>query len=271
VGDFLDESSMTTYKEETLSVRGRQTRLYRGGDGPPLLFLHDPFCPSWLPLHEKLAADYEVFLPIHPGFAGSDDGFDQFEEMEDLVFHYLDLCAALGLQRPALAGASFGGWIAAEWAIRYGQRLTALILIDALGLRVHGALAADILSLDGAALRQILFADPGSVLAMATLPDALNAEDMISTILARRTLARFAWQFPDNPRLGRYLDRVRIPTLILWGERDGYVSPAHGKAYQAGIAKSELRGIPNVGHLPHIEASDTCANLILAFLRKTDG
>jgi len=56
--------------------------------------------------------------------------------MEDLVIHYLDLCEALGLERPTVAGASFGGWIAAEWAIRYSDRLKTLILIDALGLRL---------------------------------------------------------------------------------------------------------------------------------------
>ena len=130
---------MTTQKEETIKVRGRNTRLFRGGDGAPLLFLHDTFCPLWLPLHQILAEHYEVFVPLHPGCAGSEDGFAQFEEMEDVVFHYLDLCATLQLDHPAVAGASFGGWIAAEWAMRYSNTLRALILIDALGLRVREA------------------------------------------------------------------------------------------------------------------------------------
>ena len=258
---------MALCSEETLYVSGRKVKLYRGGSGPQLLFLHDPFCPSWLPLHEKLAAEFEVLVPIHPGFAGSEDSFDEFEEMEDLVFHYLDLCSKLGLDRPALAGASFGGWIAAEWAVRYSDTLSKLILIDALGLRVDGAPAADILSLDPATMRQAMFSDPASALAMQTLPDTPKAEDIVSTILARQTLARFAWQFPDNPRLRRHLHRVRVPTLILWGERDGFVSVAHGKAYQEGIAKSQLVTIPNAGHLPHVEAPDSCAQIMRNFLR----
>jgi len=192
---------MASCKEETIKVRGRSTRLFRAGDGTPLMFLHDEFCPSWLPLHDKLAAEFEVFVPIHPGFSGSEDHFDQFEVMEDLVIHYLDLCEALGLERPAVAGASFGGWIAAEWAIRYSDRLKTLILIDALGLRLETAPATDVLSLDGPGLRQALFADPNSPLAMETLPDTPKADAIVSTILGRRTLARFAWQFPDDPRL----------------------------------------------------------------------
>ena len=257
---------MAICKEETLTVQGRNERLQRGGDGPPLLFLHDPFCSAWLAIHEKLAAHHEVLAPVHPGFAGSEESFDEFEEMEDMVFHYLDLCAALRLDRPALAGASFGGWLAAEWALRYSDSVKSLILIDALGLRVDGAPAADILCLDPAAMRQVLFDDPTSALALDTIPDTPKAEAMVSTILARRTLARFAWQFPDNPRLRRYLPRVKVPTMIIWGERDGYVSLAHGKAYHEGIADSQLVTIPNAGHLPHIETAGACAEIMISFL-----
>ena len=260
---------MITGKEETVTVRGRKIKLIRGGAGAPLLFLHDEFCPAWLPIHDMLAAQFEVLLPIHPGFAGSEESFDEFEEMEDLVFHYVDLCATLGIDRPVLVGASFGGWIAAEWAMRYSAPLKSLILIDALGLRVDGAPAADILSLDGPALRQTLFGDPNSALATETLPDAPKSEDMVGTILARRTLARFAWQFPDNPRLRRYLHRVKLPTMIFWGERDGFVSSAHGQAYHDGIVGSEFKTIANAGHLPHIEAPDACASIMSDFLRKS--
>jgi pimeloyl-ACP methyl ester carboxylesterase len=260
---------MTIHKQETITVGGRNIRLFRGGVGPQLLFLHDSFCPSWLPLHDMLEAQFEVLVPMHPGFAGSEESFDEFEEMEDLVFHYLDLCAALGLRRPLIAGASFGGWIAAEWAARYSHTIAKLILVDALGLRVPEAPTPDILSLDPAAMRQTLFSDPASSLAVETIPDTPKADNIVSTILARRALARFAWQFPDNPRLRRYLYRIQVPTLILWGERDGFVSVAHGQAYHEGIGRSEFKTIPSAGHLPHVEAPESCADIMSRFLIKT--
>jgi pimeloyl-ACP methyl ester carboxylesterase len=260
---------MTIHKQETITVGGRNIRLFRGGVGPQLLFLHDSFCPSWLPLHDMLEAQFEVLVPMHPGFAGSEESFDEFEEMEDLVFHYLDLCAALGLRRPLIAGASFGGWIAAEWALRYSDSLSKLILIDALGLRVNGAPATDILSLDPSAMRQAMFGDPTAPVAIETIPDTLKADDIVGAILARRALARFAWQFPDNPRLLRYLYRIQVPTLILWGERDGFVSVAHGQAYHERISGSEFKTIPRAGHLPHIETPESCADVMSSFLIKT--
>ena len=243
-------------------------KLFRGGEGAPLLFLPDAFCPAWLPLHERLASEYEVFMPIHPGFAGSEDGFEQFETMEDLVIHYLDFCEALQVDRPALAGASFGGWIAVEWAIRYSDRLRCLVLIDALGLRLPEAPVADVLSLDGPALRRTLFAEPNSLLALEAIPDTPKVDAIVGTILGRRALARFAWQFPDDPRLLRYLYRARLPALILWGEHDHCVLLAHGKAFHDGIANSEFATIAAAGHLPHLEAAEECARLILRFLRK---
>jgi pimeloyl-ACP methyl ester carboxylesterase len=259
---------MTTHREQTIKVRGRNTRLFSGGGGPPLLFLHDTFCPSWLPIHRILAEHYEVFVPLHPGCAGSEDGFDQFEEMEDVVFHYFDLCTTLRLDHPVVVGASFGGWIAAEWGMRYSDTLRALILIDALGLRITEKPAPDILSLDPAASRQVIFADPSSALALEVIPETPKPEEVVNFLLARQTLARFAWQFPDNPRLRRYLYRIQMPTLVLWGERDGFVSVAHGQAYHEGIAKSELVVLPGFGHLPHVETPEVCAKAMLKFLRK---
>jgi pimeloyl-ACP methyl ester carboxylesterase len=259
---------MENYKQEEIRIRGRSNRLFRGGKGAPLLFLPDTFCFSWLPIHEMLSVHYEVFLPAHPGCAGSEDGFDQFDEIEDMVFHYLDFCEALHLDRPIVVGASFGGWVAAEWAIRYSQALGKLVLIDALGLRIPDAPTADILGIDIATVRRAIFADPRSSLALETIPDTPKSDDIVSSLLSRQTLARFAWQFPDDARLSRYLYRVTVPTLIIWGEGDGFVPLAHGKASHQGIAKSELVVIPTAGHLPHVEAADACAEAILNFLGK---
>ena len=251
-------------------MRGRRVRLLRGGIGRPLLFLHDTFCLTWLPVHDQLAARYEVFLPVHPGCAGSEDGFENFADVEDLVFHYLDLCQTLRLERPVLMGASLGGWIAAEWTVRYGSQLKSLILVDALGLRLPDAPAADILSLDPASAREIVFANPASALAEEILPDTPNPETLVATIKARQSLARFGWQFPDNPKLSRYLYRVRIPTLIIWGECDGVVPAAHARAYHEGIGNSELVMVPDSGHLPHVEQPETCAKAVLDFLHNRD-
>ena len=109
-------------------------------------------------------------FPVHPGCAGSAD-LDDIDGMDDLVFHYLDVCATLGLERPVLLGPSLGGWLAAEWAVRYPEMLRALILVDAFGLRLPEAPATDLLRLDATQMRQVLFADPHAAVAQDLIPD----------------------------------------------------------------------------------------------------
>ena len=258
------------YSENSVVVRGRQVRLLRGGSGLPLLYFHDTFCYTWLPVHERLAAHYEVIIPIHPGCAGS-DGLETIDTMEDLVFHSLDVCDALGIRRPVLLGTSLGGWLAAEFAIRYAERLRALILVDALGLRVPEAPTADLLRLDATQLRATLFANPTAPVAHEIVPETPSPAAMPAFLQARQVLARLAWQFPDNAKLRHYLYRVHVPTLILWGEQDAVISLTHGRAYQAGIANAALHVLPQCGHLPHVEQSEAFAHALLTYLARLEG
>src|SRR2546426_7288458 len=102
------------YKTEMLDVRGTPVQLRRAGDGPPLLYLHGGGGDSeWLPLHDRLAQRFTVYHPFHPGF-GNSGGLEHIDGMEDLTFHYVDVLAALDLDRSGanVVGCSFGGWIA---------------------------------------------------------------------------------------------------------------------------------------------------------------
>jgi pimeloyl-ACP methyl ester carboxylesterase len=256
-----------SYHEATVTVRDRHIRLLRAGTGQPLLYLHDTFSYTWTRLHDALAAHYDVLFPMHPGCAGSTD-LEGIEDMDDLVFHYLDVCATLGLERPILLGPSLGGWLAAEWAVRYPEMLRALILVDAFGLRVPEAPATDLLRLDAAQMRQVLFADPQTAAAHDLIPDMPVTESLEARFRARQCLARFAWQFPDNPKLLRYLYRVRTPTLIIWGAHDGVISTAHAQAYLRGITGAELITLPRCGHLPLVEQPEACIHAVLHYLAR---
>jgi pimeloyl-ACP methyl ester carboxylesterase len=146
--------------------------------------------------------------------------------------------------------------------------LRALILVDAFGLRLPEAPATDLLRLDAAQMRQVLFADPHAAVAQDLIPDVPAPESLETRFRARQTLARFAWQFPDNPKLWRYLYRVRTPTLIIWGAQDGVVSTVHAQAYLRGIAGAELVVLPRCGHLPLVEQPEACVQAVLHYLAR---
>jgi pimeloyl-ACP methyl ester carboxylesterase len=256
-----------TYRDRTISVCGRRVRLLRGGQGQPLLYFHDAWSYTWQPIHDHLAARYDVVLPIHPGFEGS-SGLEEIDRMEDLVFHYLDVLEALHLEQPVLMGVSLGGWVAAEFAIRYSAMLRALILVDALGVRVPGVPATDLFRLDAAQMRAAIFADPASALAYQLVPDSPPQGSIEAMLKARQTFARFAWQFPDNPKLASYLHRVKCPTLVVWGEADGVAPASHGEVYQAAIVQAELAVLSACGHLPQVESPQPFAATVLNYLER---
>ena len=120
----------------------------------------------WLPFHQAFARKFRVYSPLHPGF-GHSGGFEQIADIEDMAFHYLDMLDALGLEQVCLGGVSLGGWIAAEIAVRWPERVKKLWIADAPGLWVEGAPLADVfrLSQSRTKLRELLFDDPQGAIA----------------------------------------------------------------------------------------------------------
>ena len=74
-----------------------------------------------------LARNHRIIAPHHPGFGGSSLP-DWMGTVDDLAYLYLDLAAELNLENAVLAGNCFGGWIAAEMAVRNTTRFAALLL-----------------------------------------------------------------------------------------------------------------------------------------------
>jgi len=70
-----------------------------------------------------------------------------------------------------------------------------------------------------------------------------------------------------NPRLKRWLGRITIPTLVLWGASDGVVKPSYGRAYASLIPGARFALIDEAGHHPEVEQPDALAKHILDFAR----
>jgi pimeloyl-ACP methyl ester carboxylesterase len=137
-------SALPEGASERLELGGGSIHVQRGGEGPPLLFLHAAGgAGAWHPFLGLLARRFDVVAPDHPGFGGSDD-MPEVEAMDDLVYHYLDVLDRLGLERVNVVGGSLGGWLAAELAVHSPERVERLVLLGAVGIRVPGNMATDI-------------------------------------------------------------------------------------------------------------------------------
>jgi pimeloyl-ACP methyl ester carboxylesterase len=249
---------------QRLAVRGGEINLLRAGDGPPLLFLHSAGGGAWRPFHDELAARFEVFAPEHPGWGASDD-LPELDTALDLAFHYVDVLDRLGLERPLVAGTSFGGWVAAELAVLAPERIERLVLVDAIGLRIPEAPIADMFAMGPEQIAAALFHDPEAAAAMlAVEPDM---EQRLALYRDQTAFARFAWKpFCNDPKLAGRLHRITAPTLCLWGEHDPVVPRVHGERYAELIAGARLEIVPDTAHSPLLERPQATVAAIADFL-----
>jgi pimeloyl-ACP methyl ester carboxylesterase len=253
------------HQDSFATFAGCKIRLMRGGQGAPLLFLHGARGASaWLPFMERLAQRFEVIVPEHPGFGASDTP-DWLDNVGDLAYFYLDVIAALGLTGVHLVGTSLGGWIAAEIAVRDCHALKSLTLSAPAGIHVKGLSKGDIFMWSAEETVRNLVHDPA--LAETILAQPPTEAQQFAEMKNRLTMAKLAWQ-PRlyNPHLAKWLHRIGVPTLILWGDDDRIIPPGYGPAFRDLIPGARLETIVNCGHLPQIERMEEWTDRVSSFI-----
>src|SRR5712692_3289390 len=240
---------------EMVTVTGATIRLFRGGSGQPLVFLHGAGGHTgWMGFLDELATRFAVFAPEHPGFGQSDDP-PWLDEIADLAYFHLDLLKVLGLDRVHLMGTSLGGWVAAEMAVSNTARLASLTLVGAVGIIADGEPIPDIFRMPLEENLRRFYADPER--ASRRVADLARA-DMNLVAKNRATVMRLAYRPRfHNPGLAKWLHRIDVPTLLLWGTADGLVPPKFGEAYRVLIPGSRLVVLPDAGHAPFDEHKDS--------------
>jgi pimeloyl-ACP methyl ester carboxylesterase len=250
---------------ERLELEHGSIQILRGGEGPPLLFLHAAGGAGvWDPFYGLLARHFEVLAPDHPGFGGSDD-MPEVEAIDDLVYHYLAVLDRLGLERVHVVGGSLGGWIAAELAVHSPERIDRLALLGAVGLRIPGHMATDLFLMTPEQVVATLYKHPEAVAGM--FPAEPDVEFILATYRDLAGLARYGWApYLNNPKLERRLHRITAPTLVVWADDDRVVSIEHGRRYAERIPDATLRVVEDCGHAMYFERPEAFADTVTEFL-----
>jgi pimeloyl-ACP methyl ester carboxylesterase len=251
--------------EATLTTRDVTVSALRGGAGRTLVFLHGAAgLPPWSPFLEQLAGAHEVIAPEHPGF-GTSANPPWIRNVADMAMYYLDVLDGLDAKRVHLVGHSLGGWIAAELAVRNCARLASLTLIAPAGVRVKGVPMGDNFIWSPQETAENLFYDRAFTERMlAQVPDEKEAE---IALVNRFAAAKLGWE-PRwfNPALERWLHRIQVPTLVLWGENDNFLPCRYAEVWRYRVPETTVELIAQCGHLPHVEKAELTARKILAFV-----
>jgi pimeloyl-ACP methyl ester carboxylesterase len=252
------------FQQHNVDVRGTRITLKRGGEGRKLLYLHGANgAPGVRPFMEMLAKSYEVLVPEHPGFGGSDEP-EWLDTIHDLAYFYLDFIEQLDLRDLHLVGSSLGGWLALEMAIRDRTRLRAMTAVGPLGIYVPGVKRGDMFLWSPEEKVRNLFHD--QKIAERMLAQPMTPEQAELEVKNLHTVARLAWE-PRmfDPHLAKWLHRIKVPTQIIWGEHDKVLPPAYAAEFQKLIPGARVDIVKQCGHLPHTEKPEEFTRLVREF------
>jgi len=252
-----------TLHPETLSIRNQKVQLLQGGTGSPVLYLHGlvadihslPADGGFTTFHDTLAESFSLYAPALPGYADT-EGYDDLENIEDMVFFCLDVLDALNLEKVHLIGTALGGWVATEFATRYAHRLDKLVLINPCGISTPEAHIANFFytvtpKAEGGndEVRELIFSDQNSELAMGAIPDDMSPKAQFLFYKAQMVSAR-------------------VGTLIVTAIGDKHVPSALAEIYAGGIPNAEVSQIADSAHAVWLEQPQNAAEAVAQFLNR---
>ncbi|HJQ84446.1 MAG TPA: alpha/beta hydrolase [Candidatus Binatia bacterium] len=276
---------------ERLTIHGHTVTYRTAGTGPVILLVHGMAGSSetWTPVATELARRFTVVAPDLLGHGGSAKPRGEYSVAAHANV-LRDLLAALGHERATLVGQSLGGGIAMQLAYQYPERCDRLVLVSSGGLGREVSLLLRALSIPGAEY----------VLAVGCSRRVRDAVEHVAGWLGRAGLrvgpalveiwrghgglaeptARAAFfrtlRAVVDPRgqtvsaVDRLYLAAHVPTLIVWGARDGLIPVSHAQAAHAAIPGSRLVVFEDAGHFPHCEAPERFAATLTEFVDATE-
>jgi pimeloyl-ACP methyl ester carboxylesterase len=244
---------MTAFREDHYDVNGVDTAVFTAGKGAPLLFLHGGGTVEGFDSLLPLAEHAKLIVPNHPGFGASADD-KSIDSLHDYVLHYLDLFDVLELEAFTLIGLSLGGYFAALLAIEQPHRFKRLVLAAPGLLHVPEHPATDLFSVPDEEVLGYLTTDLS--LFDGKIPMPPTPEFLAERYREATSLARVLWKRNYDPKLTKWLHRITMPTLIVWGEADRVVPVEQSRAWASHLPDVEVKTFPGVGHLVFLESRE---------------
>ncbi|MQA09846.1 MAG: alpha/beta fold hydrolase [Pseudonocardiaceae bacterium] len=250
------------FDQQNYDINGIDTAVLTAGTGDPLVFLHGAGTVTGFDALLPLAGRYRLIVPLHPGFGASADD-PSVDSVHDYRRHYLDLLDRLEIQRSVLIGHSMGGYLAASLAIDNSERISRLVLASPIGLKVPEHPTVDLFTIPPAELGGYLTQKPS--IFDGFIPDPPTPEFLADQYRELTSAARLLWESPYDRKLDKWLHRVRMPTLLLWGEADQLIPIGQCAQWANRLPNAEQHILPGVGHLLFDESPDA-VDAVLRFV-----
>ena len=246
------------------------------GEGPPVLLGHSFFCSGemWRDQVPALAESYRVINLDYRGH-GRSSPLREDLDVYDLVEDSVALLEHLGIEQAIWAGLSVGGMTAMRAALRYPERVRALVLLDtdADGERSWVKWKSRPM---GAGTRVVGLRPFLPALVRAMFGSTTCRENRV---LVEEWRDRFAGADPESMRrflamlihrdsVVDQLGEIEVPALVIVGAEDRSLPFRLSKKIDAGLPDSKLVEIPRAGHLCTLEQPEAVTAAMLDFLER---
>lgn len=247
---------------------GMNLEVLRRGKGkkPLVVFYDEEALTLESPVLDALDASFQTAIVSPPGF-GKSDRPDWIETIDDCAYICMDALDALKVKDATVIGFGLGGWLAAEIAVKSTRNMARLVLVDPFGIKVNGPFDRDIQDIWFLAPQKLLEAKYADI-EKGKIDYTVMPESKLEIIARNKeSYARFCWQpYMHNTKLKGRLHRIDVPTLVVWGERDGIITTAYGRAFAREIPGAKFATIANAGHFPHIEQPEAFLKTVAGFI-----
>ena len=239
------------FHNEYTTIRGNRIHYYEGGSGAPVVLVHGlgSRAEDWANLMPQLKqAGFHVYAIDLLGYGRSAQPANATYSIPEEAQYVEEFIAQRGLEKVNLVGWSMGGWVAMRVALDRPERIGRLVLCDAAGLRFEPSFT-------------VFDFEPTTVPAVQRLYRMLMPQPAeVPAFLARDMVRKFKqlnWVVDRSARsmfrgvdlLDGKLDRLQMPTLILWGKQDHLIPLATGVSMHEQIPQSVLEIYDGCGHL----------------------
>lgn len=205
----------------------------------------------------KVAKKFKFFIPDLPGF-GKSSKPKKIWGLRDYSIFLKNFLNKLRAKNVIIIAHSFGGQIAAYFSILEERLIQKLILIDPALIRQR-SFKAKIAQKIPKKLKENLKKFPFIKKVIIKLVGSKDYEQ--ATPKMKKIMKRII-----EEDVSLIIDKIKIPTLIIWGEKDKITPPEHAIRIKNLIPRSELIFIKDAKHSPHIEKPQESTLLIKEFI-----
>jgi pimeloyl-ACP methyl ester carboxylesterase len=229
-------------KDGWIGVREINIHYKVAGRGSPLILLHGGANDwhEWEFNIQPLSCDYLVYAPDLVGYGLSDRPEGVVYTINYFTDFLYDFMENLGLKSVALVGHSLGGMIALNFTLRFPQKVRCLILVDSAGL---GSI-----TLKGRFI----------VIAAGAIRKLLRRGELYPSMDPKG--------FQEGMIPGERLRNIKVPALIIWGDRDRYFSVSQAYTVHQSLPNSHLQIFKGCGHAPQRERAEEFNQMVCDFL-----